>query len=113
MASIVPLLLTSQRHQRGVTAGEAVSSGQGTPPSRRVAHRHWHSTQQRGHPLEERFDGAGTGQMKEKALLVLFDLRGDFEEGQDNGRGLGLRQRGVLQRVGTPRMVEGIGCTRE
>ena len=36
--------------------------------------------------------------MEEKAILVLFDLRGDFEEGQDDGRGLGLHQRRVLQR---------------
>ena len=36
--------------------------------------------------------------MEEKAILVLFDLHGDFEEGQDDGRGLGLRQCRVLQR---------------
>ena len=51
--------------------------------------------------------------MEEKAILVLFDLRGDFAEGQDDGRGLGLRQRGVWQRGRAPSMVEGLGCTRE
>ena len=51
--------------------------------------------------------------MEEKALLVLFELRGDFEEGEDDGRGLGLRQRRVLQRRGAQGMVQGRGCTRE
>ena len=51
--------------------------------------------------------------MEEETILVLFDLCGDFEEGQDDGRGLGLRQRGVLQRVRAQGMVQGLGRTRE
>lgn len=51
--------------------------------------------------------------MEEQAILVLFDLRGDFEEGQDDGRGLGLREHGVLQRLRAQGMVEGIGGTRQ
>ena len=38
--------------------------------------------------------------MEANALLVLFDLRGDFEEGENHGRGLGVRQPGVLQGMG-------------
>ena len=37
--------------------------------------------------------------MEENPVLVLFDLGGDFEEGEDDGRGLGLGQGGVLARV--------------
>jgi len=51
--------------------------------------------------------------MEEDAILVLFALGSDFEEGQDDGRGLGLRQGGVLQRVDAQGMVQGIGRTRE
>jgi len=51
--------------------------------------------------------------MEEETILVLFDLCGDFEEGQDEGRGLGLRQRGVWQRVRAQGMVQGLGRTRE
>ena len=51
--------------------------------------------------------------MEEDPILVLFDLRGDFEEGQDDGRGLGLGQRGVLQGMRAQGMVQGIGRTRE
>jgi hypothetical protein len=34
--------------------------------------------------------------MEEKALLVLFALRGNVEEGEDDRRGLGLCQRRML-----------------
>jgi hypothetical protein len=50
--------------------------------------------------------------MEEDTILVLFDLCGDFAEGQDDGRGLGLRQSGVLQRVRAQGMVQGRGRTR-
>ena len=51
--------------------------------------------------------------MKEDAILVLFDLRGNFEEGHNDSRGLGLREHGVWQRLRTQGMVQGIGRTGE
>lgn len=51
--------------------------------------------------------------MEQEAIFVLFDLRGDFKEGEDDRRGLGLGQRGMVQGVGTESMVQGIGRTRE
>lgn len=51
--------------------------------------------------------------MEEDAIFVLFDLRGDFEEGQDDSRGLGLGQRRVLQRGRAQGMMQDIGRTRE
>ncbi len=42
-------------------------------------------------------------------LLVLVDLRGDFAEGAQHGRGLGVRQPGGLQGLGAPGMVQGRG----
>jgi hypothetical protein len=50
--------------------------------------------------------------MEENTIFVLFDLCGDFVEGPHDGRGLGLRQRGVWQRVRAQSMVAGIGGTR-
>ena len=35
--------------------------------------------------------------MEENAILVLFDLRSDFEEGENHGRGLRLGQGGMLE----------------
>jgi len=34
--------------------------------------------------------------MEEDAILVLFDLYGDLEEGYNDRRGLGLRERGMV-----------------
>ena len=51
--------------------------------------------------------------MEEDTVLVLFDLGRHFEEGEDHGRGLGLSQRGVLQRVRAEGMVQDIGGTRQ
>ena len=51
--------------------------------------------------------------MEEDAILVLFDLGGEFKEGEDDRRGLSLCQRGVLEGVGAQRMMQGIGRTRE
>lgn len=45
--------------------------------------------------MQERLHRAGARQMEEDAILVLFDLYGDFEEGQDDRRGLRLRERGM------------------
>ena len=49
--------------------------------------------------VQERFDRAGTGQVEENPVLVLFDLGGDFEEGEDDGRGLRLGEGGMLKGV--------------
>ena len=46
--------------------------------------------------MQECLHWAGARQMKEDATLVLFDLYGDLEEGYDNRRGLGLRERGMV-----------------
>ena len=51
--------------------------------------------------------------MEKNSVFVLFDLGGDFAEGEDNRRGLGLRQRGVLEGVGAQSMMQSIGSTRE
>ena len=51
--------------------------------------------------------------MEADAILVLFDLRGDLEEGQDDGRGLRLGQRSMVQRLRPQGMVQGIGGTRQ
>ena len=51
--------------------------------------------------------------MEEDTILVLFDLCGDFEEGQNDGGGLRLRKRGMVQRVRAQSMVQGIGRPRE
>jgi len=37
--------------------------------------------------------------MEEKSFLVLFDLRSDFEEDEDDGRGLRLGQGGMVEGV--------------
>ena len=46
--------------------------------------------------MQECLNRAGARQMEEDAILVLFDLYGDLEEGHDNRRGLGLRERGMV-----------------
>ena len=51
--------------------------------------------------------------MEEDTVLVLFDLGRHFEEGEDHGRGLGLGQSGLLQRLGAEGMMQDIGGTRQ
>ena len=46
--------------------------------------------------MQKRLHGAGAWQMEAAAVLVLFDLCGDLEEGHDDRRGLGLRERGAV-----------------
>ena len=46
--------------------------------------------QQGRHPVQERFNRAGTGQMEEPPVLVLLDVRRHFAEGEDQRRGLSL-----------------------
>ena len=54
-------------------------------------------------------DRAGIREMEEEAIFVLFDLRGHFEEGENDGRGLGLREPSGLQGLRAPGMGQGIG----
>jgi hypothetical protein len=63
--------------------------------------------------VQERFDRAGRGQVKENPVLVLFDLRRHFEERQDHGGRLGSGQCRVGQRVRAEGMVEDIGGARQ
>ena len=51
--------------------------------------------------------------MQENPVLVLFDLRGHFEEREDHGRGLGRGQGRVRERVGAERMMQDIGPARQ
>lgn len=51
--------------------------------------------------------------MEEDAIRVLFDLRGNFEEGENAGRGLCLREPSVLQGLRAQGMVQRIGGTGE
>ena len=51
--------------------------------------------------------------MQEDAILVLFDLGGNFEEGEDDGRGLRLGQGRMLQGVRPQGMMEDIGRTSQ
>ena len=46
--------------------------------------------------MQERLHGAGARQMEEDAVFVLFDLCGHLEEGYDDRRRLGLRERGMV-----------------
>ena len=46
--------------------------------------------------MQERLHWAGARQMEDDAILILFDLCGDFEEGQDDRRGLGLCECGMV-----------------
>ena len=71
----------------------------GTSPalSGRIHHWEGHHIQQGGDTLQERLHRAGAWQMEKDAILVLFDLYGNFEEGQDDRRGLGLRECGMVE----------------
>ena len=51
--------------------------------------------------------------MEKDSVFVLFDLCGNFEEGENDGRGLGLREASVLQGLRAQGMVQGIGGTGE
>src|SRR6516164_11598790 len=61
-----------------------------------VLRREGHHIQQGGDTMQKRLHGAGAWQMEAAAVLVLFDLCGDLEEGHDDRRGLGLRERGMV-----------------
>jgi hypothetical protein len=51
--------------------------------------------------------------MEKNPILVLFDLGGDCEEGEDDGRGLRLGQGGMLEGVRPEGMMENRGGTGE
>ena len=46
--------------------------------------------------MKERLHRAGARQMEEEAILRRFDLCGDLEEGEDERRGLGLCECGMV-----------------
>jgi len=64
--------------QRSIAAGNVDASG-------RIPHRDRYRRQQGGDPVEKRLDGAGTGQVEEDPILVLFDLYRHFEERENHG----------------------------
>ena len=61
--------------------------------------------------MQQRFDGAGTREVEEDPVLVLFDLCCHFEEGENDRRGLGLREWGLLERRGAEGMMQDLGGT--
>src|SRR5262249_29011905 len=68
--------------------------------SRRVDAGEGDERQQGRHTVQQRFDGAGTREVEENTVLVLFNLGRHFAEGEDHGRGLGLGQRSLLECLG-------------
>jgi len=93
--------------------GSGLATGVKQATSRRVDHGEGDESQQGCHTVQQRFDGAGTREVEEDTVLGLFDLRCDFEAGQDHGRGLGVGQRGLLERLGAQGMMEDRGGTRQ
>ena len=79
--------------------------------SRRVDAGEWDERQQGRHTVQQRFDGAGTREVEEDPVLVLFDLCCHFEEGENDRRGLGLREWGLLERRGAEGMMQDLGGT--
>jgi hypothetical protein len=71
----------------------------GTSPalSGRILHWEGHDVQQGGDTLQEGLHRAGAWQMEQDAIFVLFNLGGNFEKGQDDSRGLGLRECGMVE----------------
>lgn len=51
--------------------------------------------------------------MEKNPILVLFDLGGEFEEGEDDSRGVRLGQGGMLQSVRPEGVLHDIGRTRQ
>jgi hypothetical protein len=82
-------------------------------PSRRVDAGKGDQRQQGRHTVQQRFDGAGTREVAEEPLLVLFDLCCHFEEGENDRRGLGLSERGLLERRGAEGMRQDLSSTSQ
>ena len=99
----------------GVSWGLWEESGLSTrgrePASRRVPRGERDKIQQGRHTVQEPLHGAGTREVQEDTVLVLFDLRCHFEEGEDQRRGLGLGQRGMLEGMGAQGVMQDIGRT--
>ena len=66
---------------------------------RRMTARLRDSVSQGGYPMSQRCDRTGTGEVEEASVLVLLDLGGAFEAGEDDGRGLRLGEGGMLEGV--------------
>ena len=96
---------------RGMGSGLSTWARQAT--SRRVEARERDERQQGRHTVQQRFDGAGTREVEEDPILILFDLSCHFEEGEHDRRGLGLSERGLLERRGAQGMMQDIGGTRQ
>ena len=102
---------TARPGDGGMGSGLATRVGQAT--SRRVEHGEGDESQQGRHTVQQRFDGAGTREVEEDPVLVLFDLSCHFEEGENDRRGLGLSERGLLERRGAEGMMQDRGGTRQ
>src|SRR5215467_11507691 len=90
---------SAARHRdRGMGSGRSTWVRRAT--SRRVDAGEGDERQQGRHTVQQRFNGAGTREVEEDAVFVLFDLSCHFEEGENDRRGLGLRERGLLERRG-------------
>jgi hypothetical protein len=63
--------------------------------------------------MQQRFDGARAREVAEDTVLVLFDLSCHFAEGENDRRGLGLSERGLLERRGAEGMMQDLGGTSQ
>ena len=92
--------------------GSGLATGVKQAPSRRVAHGEGDESPPGGHTVPQRLDGAGTREVEEDTVLVRCDRRGDFAAGQEHGRGVGVGQRGLWERLGAQGLMEARGGTR-
>jgi hypothetical protein len=81
--SRVPLRLQRVKYGRPGTS-ESYRMRRGLARSGGVAQRQRDRAQEGRHPVQERFDWTGARQMEENTILVLFDLRGDLEQCEEN-----------------------------
>src|SRR5262245_49469502 len=77
--------------------------------SRRVRHGTRDEIEPGGDTVQGRFDGAGTWKVEEDAVLVRLDLSCHCEEREDQGGGLRLGERGMLQGMRAQGMMQDIG----
>jgi hypothetical protein len=80
-------------------------------PSRRVHHGPWDKIEQGSDTVQARFDGAGTREVEEDAVLGLLALGGHFDEGEEQGGGLRLGSRGMVQGLRAQGMMQDRGGT--
>ena len=62
-----------------------------------------------GQRAQQMLERACAGQMQDDLVFALPDLDGDLEELGDDGRWLRLRQRSMLQSLGTQLLMQNIG----